>query len=77
MILRVPAPPPLEVIIMIKLQKRHFEYIAIILHDLRSHGVIKEADHLIVCEYVAAYLVPTNPQFDRQKFIDRARGKEN
>lgn len=57
---------------MVKLQRRHFEYIADAILGLRQ--ALSDDDHWLLTEHFANRLSQTNAQFQRQKFIDRARG---
>jgi hypothetical protein len=57
---------------MLKLQRRHYNFLADLLLSLRI-GRSDVEHHALVCAFAVA-LRGTNGQFNEQRFIDRARG---
>lgn len=50
------------------MERRHFELIAKIIADLRAAG-LDESEHACVTRNFARQLAPTNPAFNRARFL--------
>lgn len=59
---------------MVKLQRRHYEYVASILLAMKARFDLTDDQHSAIVNYMADNLSATNPQFNYQRFYDKARG---
>lgn len=55
----------------VKMEKRHFEFIARVLRESESQSYTE------LCELFADALAGTNPQFDRDRFLNACQPQED